>query len=92
VGVLSFLLTLPATPVSAPIKGVIWLAEVIQDKVETELHDPVNVRHELEEIDRAAAAGQLSEEERKAEQQKVLNRMVRPSQPTASVGGQTEQS
>ncbi|MGK8489889.1 gas vesicle protein GvpG [Nocardia asiatica] len=71
-GLLSTILTLPV----APVRGVIWLGEVIQDQVEQKMHDPANMRRELEEIDAAAAAGQLSEEERKQAQQAVLDRMT----------------
>ncbi|MGY1942661.1 gas vesicle protein GvpG [Nocardia asiatica] len=73
-GLLSTILTLPI----APVRGVIWLGEVIQDQVEQQMHDPANMRRELEEIDAAAAAGQLSEEERKQAQQAVLDRMTGP--------------
>ncbi|MFF3575064.1 gas vesicle protein GvpG [Nocardia jiangxiensis] len=78
-GLLSSILSLPL----APVRGVIWLGEVIQDQVEQQLHDPAALRGELEEIDRAAAAGHLSEEERKQAQQSVLDRM------TGSTGGAT---
>jgi hypothetical protein len=71
-GLLSTILTLPV----APVRGVIWLGELIQDQVEQQLHDPAVMRRELEEIDAAAAAGQLSEEERKQAQQAVLDRMT----------------
>ncbi|MBF6471281.1 MULTISPECIES: gas vesicle protein GvpG [Nocardia] len=71
-GLLSTILTLPV----APVRGVIWLGELIQDQVEQQLHDPATMRRELEEIDAAAAAGRLSEEERKQAQQAVLDRMT----------------
>ncbi|WP_039800245.1 gas vesicle protein GvpG [Nocardia araoensis] len=71
-GVLTSILTLPV----APVRGVIWLAEVIQDQVDQKMRDPALMRRELEEIDAAAAAGQLSEEERRQAQQAVLDRMT----------------
>ncbi|MBF6163516.1 gas vesicle protein GvpG [Streptomyces gardneri] len=71
-GLLSSILSLPV----APVRGVIWLGELIQDQVEQQMHDPATMRRELEEIDAAAAAGQLSEEERKQAQQAVLDRMT----------------
>ncbi|WP_174185234.1 gas vesicle protein GvpG [Nocardia barduliensis] len=71
-GLLSTILTLPV----APVRGVIWLGELIQDQVEQKMHDPATMRRELEEIEAAAAAGQLSEEERKQAQQAVLDRMT----------------
>ncbi|MEU6184377.1 gas vesicle protein GvpG [Nocardia sp. NPDC047038] len=71
-GVLTSILTLPV----APVRGVIWLGELIQDQVDQKMRDPAVMRRELEEIDAAAAAGQLSEEERKQAQQAVLDRMT----------------
>jgi hypothetical protein len=71
-GLLSTILSLPV----APVRGVIWLGEVIQDQVDQKMHDPATMRRELEEIDAAAAAGQLSEEERRQAQQAVLDRMT----------------
>ncbi|MGF0316708.1 gas vesicle protein GvpG [Nocardia fluminea] len=68
-GLISSILSLPL----APVRGVIWLGEVIQDQVEQQLHDPVTMRADLEEIDRAE---DLSEEERKDAQQAVLDRMT----------------
>ncbi|MGV9745641.1 gas vesicle protein GvpG [Rhodococcus zopfii] len=73
-GLISSVLTLPI----APIRAVLWLGEVIQDQVEQQLHDPAVIRRELEEIDEAAAAGRLTEDEEAAAQQAVLNRMIRP--------------
>ncbi|MEU2253764.1 gas vesicle protein GvpG [Nocardia xishanensis] len=73
-GLLSAIFTLPL----APVRGVIWLGEIIQDEVERKLHDPATIRRELEAIDEAAAAGQLTEEERVQAQQAVLDRMMRP--------------
>lgn len=71
-GVVTSILSLPL----APVRGVIWLGELIQDQVDQKMHDPAIMRRELEEIDAAAAAGQLSEEERRQAQQAVLDRMT----------------
>ncbi|MFI2279310.1 gas vesicle protein GvpG [Nocardia beijingensis] len=71
-GVVTSILSLPL----APVRGVIWLGELIQDQVDQKMHDPALMRRELEEIDAAAAAGQLSEEERRQAQQAVLDRMT----------------
>ncbi|PKV81848.1 gas vesicle protein GvpG [Nocardia fluminea] len=71
-GLITSLLGLPL----APVRGVIWLSEVIQDQVEQQLRDPAVLSGELEEIDRAAEDGRLTEEERTAAQQAVLDRMT----------------
>ena len=80
-GLVSAILSLPL----APVRGVIWLGELIQDQVEQQLQSPAAVRRDLEEIDEAAAAGRLSEVERKQAQQGVLDRTLRSSDgPTAT--------
>ncbi|WP_280434017.1 gas vesicle protein GvpG [Nocardia carnea] len=82
-GLLTSLLSLPL----APVRGVIRLGELIQEQVEQQLHDPAVIRRELDELDEAAAAGRLSEQEYRQAQQQVLNRMIsRPddSAPTVS--------
>lgn len=71
-GLVTALLTLPL----APVKGVLWLGEVIQEQVEQQLHDPANVRRELEQLDEAERAGEISKEEKDEAQQAVLNRMI----------------
>lgn len=75
-GLLTSILSLPLAPVLMPVRGVLWIGEVIQDQVEQQLHDPVILRRELEEIDRAAAAGELSAQEAEQAQQAVLERMM----------------
>lgn len=72
------LLTAIAALPLAPVRGVLWLGELIQDQVEQQLHDPATIRRELEEIEEDAAAGRISEEERARAQQEVLGRMIRP--------------
>jgi hypothetical protein len=81
-GLLTSLLTLPL----APVKGVIWLGEVIQDQVEQQLHDPANVRRELEELEEAERAGKISKEEKDEAQQAVLNRMISPDSSVPGKG------
>lgn len=79
-GLVSAILSLPL----APVRGVIWLGELIQDQVEQQLQSPAAVRRDLEEIDEAAAAGRLSEEERKQAQQAVLDRTLPSSDDTTA--------
>ena len=79
-GLVSAILSLPL----APVRGVIWLGELIQDQVEQQLQSPAAVRRDLEEIDDAATAGRLSEEERKQAQQAVLDRTLPSSDDTTA--------
>jgi len=60
----------------APVRGVIRLGELIQERVEQKLHDPAEARRELEAIDAAADAGELTPDEQEAAQQEVVNRMT----------------
>ena len=56
-GLLSGLLGLPF----APVRGVVWLAEQVQDQAERQYYDPVVIRAELERVDAARRAGELPE-------------------------------
>lgn len=66
------LLTLPL----APVRGVTALARVLRDQAERELYDPASVRRQLEELESAAAAGQLSADEYAEAQQEILDRLI----------------
>ncbi|MFI6328348.1 gas vesicle protein GvpG [Micromonospora chersina] len=69
------LLTLPY----APVRGLTALVKVVAREAESQQYNPVNVRRELEELDRAAAAGDITPEERDRGQQQVLNRLTGPT-------------
>ncbi|MDV6266610.1 gas vesicle protein GvpG [Rhodococcus globerulus] len=71
-GLLSFIVTLPL----APVRGVISLAELIQQQVEDELHDPASARRALEELEEARAAGEITAEEEQQAQQVILDDMA----------------
>lgn len=74
------LLTLPY----APVRGLTAVVKVIAREAESRQFDPANVRRELEELDAAAAAGEISTEERNRGQQQVLDRL------TGGVGGERD--
>ncbi len=40
-----------------------WLAEQIHDQAEEQFYDPVRIRAQLEQVDEARRAGEISEEE-----------------------------
>ena len=58
-GLISGLLTLPL----APVRGVVWVAERIQEQVEDELYDESAIRAGLLELDAARQTGELDEQE-----------------------------
>ncbi|MGN9801944.1 gas vesicle protein GvpG [Micromonospora sp. L32] len=66
------LLTLPY----APVRGLTSVVKVIAREAESRQYDPANIRRELEELDRAADAGDITPEERDRGQQRVLDRLT----------------
>lgn len=72
VGLLGSLALLPL----APIRGVIRLAELIQEQVERETRNPAAIRRALEELDAAREAGELTEEEHDQAVRRVLQRLT----------------
>lgn len=69
------LLTLPY----APVRGLTAIVKVVAREAESQQHSPVNIRRELEELDQAAAAGEITPEERDRGQQRVLERLTGPA-------------
>lgn len=77
-GIVSGLLGLPL----APVRGVLWLAQQIQEQAEEQYYDPARIRAQLEQVDEARRSGELSEEEcaeiENALLQRLMTRRVRP--------------
>ncbi|TKK87779.1 gas vesicle protein G [Herbidospora galbida] len=71
-GLFSSIFTLPL----APVRGVIRLGELLRDEAERKLRDPTVARRELEQIEAAQAAGELTEEEASEAMNAVLQRMM----------------
>jgi hypothetical protein len=72
-----------------PVRGVIRLAELIQDEADRQLHDPATVRAEIEEAERLHADGAISDEELADRQQDALSRLTttwNPARDTNSAG------
>lgn len=59
-GLVSKLLTLP---VSAPLKGSLWIGQKIHEAADQELHDPAALRSALSHLEKQLLAGEISEEE-----------------------------
>ncbi|GIJ28118.1 hypothetical protein Vqi01_32800 [Micromonospora qiuiae] len=76
------LLTLPY----APVRGLTAVVKVIAREAESQQYSPVGVRRELEELDAAEAAGEITAEERDRRQQEVLDRLTTHS-ADAGAGG-----
>lgn len=79
-GLVSFVLTLPL----APVRGVMSLARVLEQRANEELYDPARVRRRLEEIEEAVASGQMNRKEAERAQHRVLAPVVAPVSPGGS--------
>ncbi|MBV9207847.1 MAG: gas vesicle protein GvpG [Actinobacteria bacterium] len=71
------LLTLPFRLPFLPMQAVVRLAQVIQDEAERTFNDPATIRRELEAIEQARAAGEISDEEAAEWQNEVIARLTR---------------
>ncbi|GLZ03375.1 gas vesicle protein [Actinomadura sp. NBRC 104412] len=71
-GMVTGLLTLPL----APVRGVVWLAEVLQEQAEAQLYDAGRVAAEMRDIADAVAAGQMSEQEAAGREEELVRRLT----------------
>jgi hypothetical protein len=72
VGLFTGLLTLPL----APVRGVGWVAERVAEEVERELYDEGNIRRQLLQLELDHEDGKLSDEERNAQEELLLQRLA----------------
>ena len=77
-GLITGLLGLPV----APLRGAVWAAEQVRQQAEEEFYDPARITAQLEEVDRARSAGELSDDEATAIEDELVERlMVSRSRP-----------
>lgn len=60
----------------APVRGVVRLAELLEQEALRRLQDPALVRRQLAEVDDAWARGEISDAERDAWQDELVARLV----------------
>jgi chorismate mutase len=72
VGLITGLLGLPL----APLRGTIWVAEQVLQQAEEEFYDPARIKAQLEDVDRARAAGELSDDEATALEDELVERLL----------------
>jgi chorismate mutase len=72
VGLITGLLGLPV----APLRGTVWVAEQVLQQAEEEFYDPARIKAQLEDVDRARAAGELSEEEATTLEDELVERLL----------------
>jgi hypothetical protein len=71
-GLISGLLTWPL----APVQGVVWVAQQIQQEAEREWYDPGPIQEQLEERDQRGAAGLISEGEAAELEEQLVQRLL----------------
>ena len=71
-GLITQLLTLPI----APVRGVVWVAEQIQDEAESQYYDPAAIQAALEEVDARREAGLLTDEEAADLEEDLVQRLI----------------
>lgn len=79
-GLLGALAGLPLLPV----RGVVRLAELLEDEARRQLTDPAAIRAQLGELDAAFAAGIISADERDRRQDELVARLL---EGRGSLGG-----
>lgn len=71
-GLITGLLGLPL----APLRGTIWVADQVLQQAEEEFYDPARIKAQLEDVDRARAAGELSDDEATAIEDELVERLL----------------
>jgi len=72
VGLLTALVTLPL----APVRGTVWIAEVLLEEAERQMRDPAVVERQLLEAEDAYERGDLTEEEFADIEDELLGRLL----------------
>jgi hypothetical protein len=76
-GLISGLLTLPL----APVRGVAWIGEVLQEEAERQLAEAESPERRLAELDVLRASGEVSEEEAAAIEAEIIEAMLAREEP-----------
>lgn len=71
-GLITGLLGLPL----APLRGTIWVADQVLQQAEEDFYDPARIKAQLEDVDRARAAGELSDDEATAIEDELVERLL----------------
>jgi gas vesicle protein GvpG len=71
-GILTGLLTLPL----APVRGTMWVAEILLEEAERQMRDPALVEQQLDEAEAAWERGELTDEEFAEIEDELLGRLL----------------
>jgi hypothetical protein len=79
--VFTTLLTLPL----APLRAVVWIGRTLADEAYRQWTDPATVRLELERTQQRWEAGEITDDERAAAEDELLQRLI-PGRAAEGVG------
>ena len=79
-GLFTGILTLPL----APVRGTVWVAELLAQEAERELRDAQSPQRALAELEAARAAGELSDEDFAEAEAELIDAMI----ATHTLGGE----
>ena len=71
-GLISGLLTWPL----APVRGIVWVAEQVQDEAERQWSDPAAIREQLDALDARRQAGLIDDDEADAIEEELVQRLM----------------
>jgi hypothetical protein len=71
-GLISGILGLPL----APLRDTLWVADQVLEQAEEEFYEPARIKAQLEDVDRARAAGELSDDEATAIEDELVERLI----------------
>jgi len=71
-GLITGILTLPL----APVRGVVWLGEVLQEEAERQLEETNSPERRLADLDVRRASGEISDEEAAAIEAEIIEAML----------------
>lgn len=72
---MGILRSLLALPVAGPMRGSLWVAGKIAEAAENHLNDPRAIRRELQRMEEALIAGEISEDEYDLAETALLSRL-----------------
>jgi Gas vesicle protein G len=76
-GLITGLLTLPL----APVRGVAWIGEVLQDEAQRQLDEANSPERRLAELDVLRASGEVTDEEAEAIEAEIVEAMLEREEP-----------
>ncbi|WP_129629559.1 gas vesicle protein GvpG [Candidatus Oscillochloris fontis] len=69
------LLSILTFPITAPLEGVLWVAEQITEQAEDELYNPQRIRQKLADFELRLDMGEITEEQYLAVEEELLARL-----------------